>query len=39
LDENLTPKIAHQLRLRGIDAVTVRDLGRYLVFMNKPCEW
>ena len=28
LDENLTPKIAHQLRLRGIDVVTVRDLGR-----------
>ena len=27
LDENLSPKIAHQLRLRGIDAVCVRDLG------------
>ena len=27
LDENLSPKIAHQLRLRNIDAVCVRDLG------------
>jgi uncharacterized protein with PIN domain len=27
LDENLTPKIARQLRLRGIDAVSVADLG------------
>ncbi|MCX6046070.1 MAG: DUF5615 family PIN-like protein [Chloroflexi bacterium] len=27
LDENLSPKIAYQLRRRGIDAVTVRDLG------------
>lgn len=27
LDENLSPKIARQLRLRGIDAVCVRDLG------------
>jgi hypothetical protein len=27
LDENLSPKIAHQLRLRGVDVVTVRDLG------------
>lgn len=27
LDENLSPKIAQQLRLRGIDAVCVRDLG------------
>lgn len=27
LDENLCPKIAQQLRLRGIDAVCVRDLG------------
>ena len=26
LDENLTPAIAEQLRLRGIDAVSVRDL-------------
>ncbi|MCB1045091.1 MAG: DUF5615 family PIN-like protein [Acidobacteria bacterium] len=28
LDENLSPKIAEQLKLRGIDAVCVRDLGR-----------
>lgn len=27
LDENLSPKIARQLQLRGIDAVCVRDLG------------
>jgi predicted nuclease of predicted toxin-antitoxin system len=27
LDENLSPVIAEQLRLRGIDAVSVRDLG------------
>ncbi|HRQ38236.1 MAG TPA: DUF5615 family PIN-like protein [Chloroflexota bacterium] len=27
LDENLSPKIAQQLCLRGIDAVCVRDLG------------
>ena len=27
LDENLSPRIAEQLRRRGIDAVTVRDLG------------
>jgi predicted nuclease of predicted toxin-antitoxin system len=27
LDENLSPKIARQLRLRGIDVITVRDLG------------
>ncbi|NJL57103.1 DUF5615 family PIN-like protein [bacterium] len=27
LDENLPPVIAVQLRLRGIDAVSVRDLG------------
>ena len=27
LDENLTPKIAAQLRRRGITAVSVRDLG------------
>ena len=27
LDENLSPKIAEQLKLRGIDAVSVRDLG------------
>lgn len=27
LDENLSPKIAQQLRLRGIDAICVRDLG------------
>jgi hypothetical protein len=27
LDENLSPKIALQLRRRGIDAVIVRDLG------------
>lgn len=26
LDENLTPAIAEQLHLRGIDAVSVRDL-------------
>ena len=28
LDENLPVEIARQLRLRGIDAVTVWDLGR-----------
>lgn len=28
LDENLSPKIAEQLKLRGIDAVSVRDIGR-----------
>lgn len=28
LDENLSPKIAEQLQLRGIDAVSVRALGR-----------
>ena len=27
LDENLSPKIARQLRSRGVDAVSVRDLG------------
>lgn len=27
LDENLTPKIATQLQRRGINVVTVRDLG------------
>jgi len=27
IDENLTPKIAAQLHSRGIDAVSVRDLG------------
>lgn len=27
LDENLSPKIANQLKLRGIDAVSVRELG------------
>lgn len=27
LDENLSPKISDQLKLRGIDAVSVRDLG------------
>jgi hypothetical protein len=27
LDENLTPKIATQLKRRGINVVTVRDLG------------
>ena len=27
LDENLTPKIAVQLRRRGINVVTVRELG------------
>ena len=27
LDENLTPKIATQLKRRGVDIVTVRDLG------------
>jgi uncharacterized protein with PIN domain len=26
LDENLSPKIAEQLRLRGVDAVSARDL-------------
>ena len=28
LDENLSPKIAEQLRQRGIDAVCVRDLDQ-----------
>lgn len=28
LDENLFPKIAAQLRQKGIDIVTVRDLGQ-----------
>lgn len=27
LDENLSPRITNQLKLRGIDAVSVRDLG------------
>ena len=27
LDENLNPKIAEQLQQRGVDAVSVRDLG------------
>ena len=27
LDENVSPTVAEQLRLRGIDVVTVRDLG------------
>ena len=27
IDENLNPEIAVQLRLRGVDAVSVRDLG------------
>ena len=27
LDENLSPRISEQLRLRGIDAVSVRDMG------------
>lgn len=27
LDENLSPAIAEQLRLRGIDAISVRDLN------------
>lgn len=27
MDENLSPEIANQLRLRGIDVVSVRDLG------------
>lgn len=27
MDENLSPEIANQLRLRGIDAVSVRDLN------------
>jgi predicted nuclease of predicted toxin-antitoxin system len=27
LDENLSPKISEQLKLRGVDAVCVRDLG------------
>lgn len=26
IDENLTPEIALQLRLRGVDAISVRDL-------------
>lgn len=28
LDENLSPKIAEQLRQKGIDVVTVHDLGQ-----------
>jgi hypothetical protein len=28
LDENLSPKIAAHLKLRGIDAISVRDLKR-----------
>jgi predicted nuclease of predicted toxin-antitoxin system len=28
LDENLSPRIALQLRYRGIDAVSARDLGK-----------
>ncbi|MCA9919908.1 MAG: DUF5615 family PIN-like protein [Anaerolineales bacterium] len=28
LDENLSPKIARQLKLRGIDALSVKDLGK-----------
>lgn len=28
LDENLSPRIAEQLKRRGVDAVTVRDLGK-----------
>lgn len=27
IDENLSPEIANQLRLRGIDAISVRDLN------------
>ena len=27
VDENLSPRIAEQLRLRGVDAVSTRDLG------------
>jgi predicted nuclease of predicted toxin-antitoxin system len=27
LDENISPKVASQLRLRGIDAVAVQELG------------
>lgn len=27
LDENLSPRIASQLRRRGVDVVTVHDLG------------
>jgi hypothetical protein len=27
IDENLNPELAIQLRLRGVDAVSVRDLG------------
>lgn len=27
IDENLSPKIAEQLRLRGVDSVSVRDTG------------
>ena len=26
IDENLSPEIANQLRLRGVDAISVRDL-------------
>ena len=26
MDENLSPEIANQLRLRGVDAISVRDL-------------
>lgn len=28
LDENLSPRIAEQLRLRGIDAISVREYGQ-----------
>lgn len=28
LDENLSPKIAEQLKLRGIDSMSVRELGK-----------
>jgi hypothetical protein len=28
IDENLSPEIASQLRLRGVDALSVRDLDR-----------
>ena len=27
MDENISPEIANQLRLRGIDAISVRDLN------------
>ena len=29
LDENLSPEITIQLRLRGIDAISVRDMGLF----------